>query len=160
MTKIYKPQNGSVAQRAIAYFDANPDAQLSSEQLAVVLGSPRVSITTSMRPVCAAGLICSERVGFKYVWSKPQTAAQDDGGACSEAAQDAAAEPVFIVGIYSDGDISITGARAIEDGIMLDRAQAARLVKVVMHTHGYFEALGLETLPACAAPAPSQSQQE
>jgi hypothetical protein len=86
----YAPHSGSLAAKVVKFFDANPEEELTREDIAAKFDVKATSVITLLRPSIEAGLLTRDVAfgdGRRCVWRKGQ------GGKSFEAANELPAFP-------------------------------------------------------------------
>ena len=119
MTNHSANDSGSVAQRVIAYFEANPQAELGSAALCEILRLEPTNLSSLLRSARLSGAIAARKIGVAYWWSKGtgQAAAASPQAENTQALQDdTQAADAFCFSLHSDGEMIIQGATQTDDG--------------------------------------------
>jgi hypothetical protein len=142
--KEYTPRPGTSAYAALQYFQAHSDEELSSQQLAALVGVDVKKIPALISNMERSQLLAKRKMGNGYVWSlgarridalpEPEV---------SEATDDAEVQDdAFSFALWNDGELMINGAMQTETGIQLTVQQTAQLVAYLTSTAAYVEYLG------------------
>jgi hypothetical protein len=143
MSDGYKPRRGSLAEKVIAHLQKKPKP-LNTEQINELFGAHRTGVRANLSGAIAAGILEVAHEGNKLLFSlaQPAAAAADDGA--------------LTIATWSDGDVSIAGGTANEDGSMTySRAQLLQLIRFVMTP-----AIGMPVHSEVAVPALINHAQE
>lgn len=123
MSTVYTPRQGSLAHHVIEYL-ASYGGTLSSPEIAEKFECNSTSVATSLRKAVDADLLHFEKHGNTHVYSVPGSP------------EPALAEGPLQIASYSDGDVSVAGGAATQDGgVMYTKAQIEQLVRHVTTPH-------------------------
>lgn len=142
----YTPKLYSVPARAISVLDER--GALSTVDLSEALDIVPSLVRPSLQVAVKHGLMHFQRAGKGGLWHLGSADDADGYKYISHAEEfgGEAGEDEFLVSLFSDGEVAISGAQMTETGIVLSIEQVARLFKFFDHTAGYIKALGQERL--------------
>ncbi len=141
-TNTYIPISGSPAAKAIACFKKSPGKELSSGDLAKIMGVKTNAVASTLGRAIRAGAVSIRRIGRVGYYSLGcQTSSKVHLNRFNTAtAQDVAEQP-FSIALYSTGELLICGAAVNRGVATLSAAQAAELHKYLLHTGSLIEQL-------------------
>lgn len=146
----YTPRPFSIIARALSVLDVR--GPMSTADLAEHLDIVPVNVRPQMATAIKHGLAHFQRAGNGGTWHLGMADDAEGNNEIEELIGDQAdgeaGDDEFLISLYSDGEVAITGARMTDEGILLSIEQVARLFKFFDHTAGYIEALGQEQLAA------------
>lgn len=144
MSETYMPRPGSFAANAIDHFKANPQARLSTTQLAAMLGTDPKNMSGLMKTALQRGMLAVQREGRHYFYSLGDGLALNDPGTLQTSAiapkKDQPADGLTIA-LYNDGELFLSGIEAVEGGVLLNAAKTAQLRQYLLHTGSFIEHL-------------------
>jgi hypothetical protein len=142
----YTPRAGTKAYAALQYFQQNSDQELSTQQLAGLLGIDVKAVPALIGKAEATQLLTKRKLGNGYVWALGERKIDDlallPPDDAAEEATGKAEDDVFSFALWHDGELMINGAAQTEHGIQLTVQQTARLVAYLTSTAAYVEYLG------------------
>jgi hypothetical protein len=147
--KEYTPRAGTNAYAALQYFQTNSDQELSSQQLAGLVGVDAKKIPALMSNIERSQLLAKRKLGNGYVWSLGERRIDDLPAleVDEETDQAESQEGTFSFALWNDGELVINGAMETEHGIQLTVQQAAKLVAYLTKLPDYLEYLGQQKSP-------------
>jgi hypothetical protein len=143
----YIPRAGTKAYAAVQWFQQNSGQQLTSAELAGLIGCGVNKLPALLASAETAELLAKRRVGHGYVWRLGALQIASLESAPIDETDAPAAADSFNFALWNDGELAINGAQATDSGIILNVKQTAALVAMLTNMPGYLEYLGQQHCP-------------